>query len=178
MSLSSLGPLEILFGSIFGLWLLLTVLFQFKSWQLPLRSWDPLFMLPSWSFFAPVPNTSDYLIFIRYESFGVLTPWRQPAIIQKQTRNLFWEPARRTRKVVIDISQSVAETMHAQGPESACLSAPYMLLIQLASNQPEAAFATGVQVAIAIHPSHLEDFELFFQSNLHMLDRGVSSECR
>ena len=139
---------------------------------------DPLFMLPSWSFFAPVPNTSDYLFFIRYEALGVLTPWKQPQVFQKRRRNLFWEPDRRMRKVVIDISQSVAETMQKQGPEGACLSTAYMLVIQFASSQPEAMFATGVQVAIAIRPSHLTEFELFLQTNLHELEQNAGSPCR
>jgi hypothetical protein len=165
---------EFLAGSFFTVWLGLTVAFQFPRFQVPMRVRDPFYMLPSWSFFAPLPNTSDYLLLLRYESHGQLTPWRQPHLLSFRSILLLWDPERRQRKAVIDISQSIAEFVIGKKPELVYLTTPYLLLLQFASLQPEAVFATGVQVAISVRPAHHGDYELFFQSHLHPIEQGIA----
>jgi hypothetical protein len=166
--------LALLFGAVFLSWLGLTIAFQFRRWQVSMRFRDPLYMLPSWSFFAPVPNTSDFVFVCRYESHGELTPWKQPGLLSAKAFPLLWDPERRQKKAIIDIGQSLAEFVKDELPDMVHLTTPYLLLLQYASSQPEAMFATGVQVAIGVRPERHDDFQLFFQSHLHPLEPAIS----
>ena len=67
--------------SIFGAYGLLSLLFQFES---RLKKWlaskDALSLLPSWSFFAPIPGTSDYRIIFRdFSEDKSLGSWKRLA---------------------------------------------------------------------------------------------------
>ncbi|WP_405833255.1 hypothetical protein [Streptomyces sp. NBC_00105] len=167
-------PILWVLGGLFVVWVALTIAFQFRRLQAPIRIRDPLFMLPSWSFFAPVPNTSDFMFFVRYDYAGVMTPWQGPHLPSHRSVSFLWDPGRRQRKIVVDLSQSIAES--TKGDDAMSLihfSTCYLQLLKVASNQPEALFATGVQVAIAVRPSGAQDYELFFESHVHKLDTGL-----
>ncbi|MEU9126243.1 hypothetical protein AB0C96_41670 [Streptomyces sp. NPDC048506] len=168
MSILSLWGL----GGLFALWIVLTIAFQFRRLQAGMRIRDPLFMLPSWSFFAPVPNTSDFTFCVRYDHAGEMTPWRRPHHPSHRSLSFLWDPGRRQRKVVVDLSQSIAESTKSGGTSLIHFSTCYLLLLKVASTQPETLFATGVQVAIAVRPSGAQNYELFFQSHVHELGIG------
>lgn len=162
--------LEVLFSVLFAIWIILTIAFQFTPMQVRMRSLDPLYMLPSWSFFAPVPNSSDYVFFLRYENHHETSSWREPGLPAPPSLGFLWDPARRQRKVVIDISQSLGEFARSGQHDVLHYTTAYLLLLQYASNKSEAFLARGVQVAIGTRPADGEEFILFFQSHMHELE--------
>jgi hypothetical protein len=160
---------QIAFGSILGAWFVLTVLFQFPRLQKAIRAYDCFYMLPSWSFFAPVPSTSDHIVLLRFENRGELTPWKLPHLISLPQIPLLWDPERRQRKTLIDIVHSIGEFTKLSSLKDIHLATPYLMLIQFASMQPETLFATGVQIMICARPAGQQNYELSFNSNLHTL---------
>lgn len=161
--------MQILFGILFGTWLVLTVLFQFPSLQKVLRTRDYLYMLPSWSFFAPVPSTCDFLVFRRFEYKGEITPWKELSLISLPQIQILWDPERRQRKALSDVSMAIAEFIKLASLDRVHLATPYLMLLQVASVQPEALFANSVQIMICVRPAGQKNYELSFQSHTHSL---------
>jgi hypothetical protein len=164
------------FGTLFGIWILATILFQFPKFQPILSRFDLLTMLPTWSFFAPSPNTSDYTLFVRYwTGNNHVTGWRTILTPEHHRISFLWDPGRRYRKIIIDISQSFIEFVKMSSHKGIQYSTPYLLVLHHASSRPEAAFATGVQFAVGVQRGKCDDFELLFQSHFHRIQPAPAS---
>ncbi len=166
---------QMVFGSVLGAWFVLTVVFQFPRFQKAIRSYDCFYLLPSWSFFAPVPSTCDHLVLLRFENRGELTPWKQPHLISLPQIPILWDPERRQRKTLVDIVHSISELSKLSSLEDIHFATPYLMLLQFASVQPETLFATGVQIMLCARPAGQERYELSFNSNLHALQAHSQS---
>lgn len=102
--------------------------------------WDklPLFMqfIPTWSFFAPVPNMLDYHLFYRKISDNSdnkkVFDW-EPIYIPKDNRSFvsfFWNPEKRLTKAVLDIAMDLIRFSNKiKDKNEIILSIPYLQLL-------------------------------------------------
>ena len=104
---------------ILAVWFVLSALNQINPISARLGPYDPLGLLPRWTFFAPHPGIYDYhLLYRECESLEtqlgtmemveaakhLVGPWTQvPAICPGSARFMLWNPQRRVTKTITDI---------------------------------------------------------------------------
>ena len=138
--------------SIFGAYGLLSLLFQFES---RLKKWlaskDALSLLPSWSFFAPIPGTSDYRIIFRdFSEDKSLGSWNEVSTFRPiQPWRFVWNPQKHTLKCVSDCIQGLLSVLaESENPSAAMLSWTYVRLCGLVMSLPKQDGVTHRQFAI------------------------------
>ncbi|MCC6438859.1 MAG: hypothetical protein IT196_27800 [Acidimicrobiales bacterium] len=122
-----------LLALVFGVWLLLTVLNQFRGWKLmaPIRRRDLFALVPSWTFFAPNPATQDVNVVIRDDLGSSKSPWRELDELAPSRWRWIWHPAKRPRKAVYDLAVSVGELLRDRDiePELYSYDLAYLALL-------------------------------------------------
>lgn len=116
---------------------LLSILNQFTRFRPILARFDPVSLLPYWSFFAPVPGTSDYRILVRAkDADGQVGSWTEICVHEKRSApHLFWNPNKIRQKCVSDcVSALLREVSKSEDDNSDFiqLSWPYIKLAQFA----------------------------------------------
>jgi hypothetical protein len=156
--------------------LALTVLRQFPQISASrLLRWDSVGFVPGFSFFAPNPGSHDYVLVYRTFTNGLASYWKDP--LDARPRSLtsaIWNPNKRVRKAMIDLSGSLAHSATIQpNSNDIMLSIPYLLMLhhvsRLASHDKA---ATKVQFALltAAGPRGTREVEMLFSSAIHDLD--------
>jgi hypothetical protein len=103
--------LNIFFILFLAIWFLASILGQVNAvsqkkarfrW---LRRYDWFGLVPTWTFFAPNPATSDHhLLFRDRLADGTVTPWTElVAIEERKWWHAVWNPRKRQRKLLTDI---------------------------------------------------------------------------
>jgi hypothetical protein len=139
----------VLFG---GLWVV-TLLSQWRrvrpiSW---LKRHDACAVIPVWTFFAPNPGTRDVRLLWRQRyADGTLSPWRETTAPRVGPWKGIWNPAKRVRKAVTDVSPSVLRRAVTH-PDSSLtvISVPYLMIVNHVSSLPGASLANARQFMIA-----------------------------
>jgi hypothetical protein len=144
--------IEWVFASLLGAWLLLSVANQFHDYAAiaAIRRYDPLHLLPVWTFFAPNPGRSDYHVVSRDRlATGERTEWRDALPIPRHTLQAsIWNPNKRLVKVVTDaVSSTVEAYASAQDEEQSrealqralLIYGPYLLLVHIVGNSTQHA---------------------------------------
>ena len=102
---------DVVVGLFFSLWFMFSVVAQFE-WSLSrrIREFDHFGFVPGWTFFAPVPGTSDYhLIYREATPDSVPSEWVEVPIVQSRRWFHFaWNPDRRKSKVIADAVTALA----------------------------------------------------------------------
>lgn len=132
-------------------WLGLTILVHIPLSRIQhLRVHDQYAFIPNWSFFAPVPGTSDYHLMVRDKLVdGTVTVWRE-ADLNLQARGslgFVWNPAKRTNKALCDIVPILLQVVvSANGQhQTVYFSLPYLMLLNAVSSFPRSPFAVRRQ---------------------------------
>lgn len=166
---------SLLLALIYGLWLCFTIVYQFpgraQAW---LGRWDFLGLLPSWSFFAPNPGTTDYrLVYCDSTAAGLQAEWKEVLIYSPKPWRLVWNPSKHASKAFTDICQSLFATQDAIGDDVSKLQLtwPYMAILGFVVKQPVQVDFTRRQFAILATRGHEEPREIvpLFVSALHRL---------
>lgn len=106
-------------ATILTIWFVLSALNQIDPISTRLAPYDPLGLLPRWTFFAPHPGIYDYHLLYR-ECASVETPLGTPAMVEAaktlvgpwmqvpdlcpgSSRFMLWNPQRRVTKTITDI---------------------------------------------------------------------------
>ncbi len=157
-----MSPLGAALGLVFGVWLVLTVLNQFRKPDLlrVLRPFDPFALIPSWTFFAPNPAVNDVNLLVRDElGGGVKSPWREVDQLHPNPWRALWHPEKRTRKAVYDLSVSVGELVRDTtiDPELYSYDLAYLLLLNHTSSQPRSALTTRRQFMVVRSRGYADD---------------------
>jgi hypothetical protein len=102
-----MDPLPLLYGAVFGAWLVLTVFWQFDGCRTKsrlLRRANVLRLLPIWTFFAPRPGMSDtHILYRDRRSDGDVSRWEEiPLIEERRLRHCLWNPRKRLDKLAVD----------------------------------------------------------------------------
>lgn len=136
---------------VFVAWLILTVLNQFNfDFNIHFRRHDHGHLIPRWTFFAPNPGTADYHIVYRdLDADGApCGGWIEVPIPIRSSLALVWNPQKRSRKVVTDMSQSLLRIARVN-ELSATVSIPYLAMLQLVvTHAPPQPNGTQRQFAI------------------------------
>ena len=138
-----------------------------------LRRLDALGVLPEWSFFAPHPGTHDYHLLYRDElGDGSRTDWREVDLAGRRAWwNAAWNPGRRQRKALFDITGALALEIREGDPESIHLSVAYLSLLQHVSALPHSLGAARTQFLLMVTDGVLARTEprVLYLSNVHEL---------
>lgn len=94
----------------FSAWLIATILGQWNAashrrerfpW---VRRYDRFGLIPTWTFFAPRPATTDiHLLYRDKLAVGAMTPWTEAIVVEpRRFLHIVWNPSKRQRKMVSD----------------------------------------------------------------------------
>ena len=165
---------EIASALIFGLWFILTVLNQYRRGMLigRIKRHDPFGLIPTWTFFAPRPGTTDHNVLYRDRlSDGSYSPWREVLPPGTGMIRLLWNPAKRSRKAVGDSCQQVVRLIGRRIGKRLLTQVPYLTLLNYVCQQPGAELAEARQFAIVrTYGYRPKSPEILMISNLHQLD--------
>jgi hypothetical protein len=166
-----MGSQWVLFALLF-LSLVGTILRQFPrvSASKALR-WDSLGLFPGFSFFAPEPGSRDYVLVYRTQTNNVPNAWREAFPLRhRNPMTAVWNPDKRLRKAIIDVSGALAQEFVDGPPSNAqvMLSVPYLLILQYVSSLAS-EIDTKVQFAIltSAGSSGMRNIELLILSQPH-----------
>jgi hypothetical protein len=163
------GTMEYLYAAVFGVWLALTVLWQFETLRdrsTLLRRVNVLRMLPVWTFFAPRPGMSDTHILHRDRlADGSVTPWAQlPLIDERRWYHWLWNPRKRLDKLAVDAVSDVKSFKLAAErsgidaqlvQQQVKLSKGYLLLLNIAASQARAAADSTARQFVIAEANHI-----------------------
>ena len=98
------------------IWLLLTVLCQFKETKISsyVRGKVDVFgLIPLWTFFAPRPGKRDYHLLYRDKiNDEINSEWQELEITEERSFwSWFWNPEKRDKKILSDIVQNLVSSI-------------------------------------------------------------------
>lgn len=169
---------EIVTTTVLGSWLLLTVLKNLpERWQLPrpLQRLTASWLVPGWSFFAPVPGTKCYHLMYRDLTPEGATDWRPFSTPRLGSPARFlWNPDKTTNKALVDVANdfslivaSLSEPERREPPRRLQISLPYLTLLSCVSEQPR--FDAPVATQFALGQTGAADASMLMISSVHRL---------
>lgn len=160
-------------------WFALSVTNQFHRGRRirVLKRYDLFSLIPVWTFFAPRPGREDTRLLYRDQtSEGNWSYWRELAPPHRQTRDAVWNPGKRRRKTLSDLSSNVARAARNGKPDRSILvDLSYLTLLCHVSAQERPADAVARQFLIARTTGHQGSGgpTIIFISGIHRLgERG------
>lgn len=165
---------EIVAITVLALWWLASAVAQpdwlVGSW---VRARDPFGLIPSFSFFAPNPASTDcHLLHRHVLAGGEVTPWRESFVWRPVWYRGLWNPDRREEKAISDASSGLVRRRNDR-PASVRLSVPYLLLLNHVSAQPAPPGAVGVQFVLMGSSDDGSPPFVRMLSEMHALDHNV-----
>jgi hypothetical protein len=169
---------------LFGLWYALTLIHQFLKvlGNNPRGLYDPLQLVPTWTFFAPLPVSVDYHVLYRdYRIEGQASEWKELNLLRGGTRAFIalWNPQRRIDKAIIDLSQALLISSDLakrknQPLGQLALSIPYLAILNLVVQAPRELKSVSRQFMIVeTYPSRPDSpIQVVFRSAVHSLSRA------
>ncbi len=177
-------------AAILVIWFVLSTLNQIDPISTRLAPYDPLGLLPRWTFFAPHPGIYDYhLLYRECESVAtplgtpamldaakhLVGPWEQlPDICPGSSRFMLWNPQRRVTKTITDIvaGLTMLRLAHPKLGDNVQYTSYYWLLLHLIQRPSR----RDGQRQFALVQSHgfppERQSSLFFISNFHLVGVG------
>ncbi len=126
--------------------------FEWRRWSW-LSAWDPLSVLPRWSFFAPNPGQHDHHVAFRDLVGDEPMAWQ--ALGERGAPSMWrwlWNPARFETKGVSDLTSLLLRSNATEAvqstPRAIMLSNTYLALLSWAIAQPADSRATHRQFAL------------------------------
>jgi hypothetical protein len=139
---------------VFAIWFTLSVVTQFRAKCFRrLKSFDYCAILPAWTFFAPNPGVTDYILIYReHWADGGISDWKEADIGSRvAVLSAFWHPAKRRAKVLVDASCELVKYATSLAPQDIALvtvSPPYILFLRIIEKQRLSPFCEYIQFAI------------------------------
>jgi hypothetical protein len=160
----------------FGGLLAITAAIQPIPWS-KLRGWvksrDPCYYVPTWTFFAPNPGVKDVRLLWREQLVdGNVGPWHEIAAPRCGLPRALWNPAKRARKVVFDCRRRLAHAREREQDELFMLSVSYLLILHYVVGLPASPLSAARQFALVETQGADDDdglLELLFASPWHHL---------
>jgi hypothetical protein len=151
-----------------GLWFAVSCLTQTPFRLIEVRFF-PRILIPQWHFFAPRPGTIDLTLCYRNKfPTGELSSWREIELgARRRWFSFIWNPHRRIRKALFDLAVAFA-TEHQRSPETARISIPYLMLMNLVTHYPHCPGGSHAQFCVLIHDRlpKSDSRELFLSSDM------------
>lgn len=165
---------------VFGLWFTLSIPGQFESrLARRIRRKDIFGLIPTWTFFAPNPGTSDYHLIYRDFENEVLGAWKEiPFVFGRTWYNWLWNPLKRRSKVLSDCVSSIGRSIRDSDQDQAKIAAglpltvPYMLLLNSVIQKDDANIARSFDLLrqfaiVERRPRQGKDIEVMVCSPFH-----------
>jgi hypothetical protein len=166
---------------IFGFILLLSLLREIKRLDF---IWNrfPIFMqfIPTWSFFAPLPNMFDYhLLYREISNNGKVQEWKEVYSLEDQRPIycLIWNPEKRFSKAFLDLAMDLIRfSEKVQDNKQVCTSLPYLQILNYLDSlcRKQSNFCqklSKIQFLILTN-SRIYDYDILFLSEIHPLSNG------
>lgn len=169
-----MSPTAIVGTSFLVVWFVISVCAQLNlKWIGVLRSFDILCLIPAWTFFAPRPGTTDINLLYRDQLIdGTLTPWRSIPAKNPGVLRWIWNPYRRRRKCLFDMSQNLMLfAAEVKSVERIVLDVAYIDLLNFVSELPRNSLHASTQFLLAYTPgaSREDEPQILFISAFHPL---------
>lgn len=164
----------------FMLWFVLSIIVQFAGVNRkldrvldPVRSADRFSLLPAWTFFAPRPGQTDiHLLYRDFFSPDRASPWHE-AMAEGSLRpcDPVWSPSKRSRKVLVDLTQGLMEKASGDTIGRFRLAGEYICILNYVVHLDSTPFSSHRQFALAESKGALRRTELsaMFVSDVHPL---------
>jgi hypothetical protein len=111
---------------------------------------DVAAFIPSWSFFAPNPGTTDTRVLWRERLVGgSLSPWHELLPPTGGALRGLWNPTKRQRKLLTDVGPMVVR-MVMQNPKSeyTLISLPYLIMLHRVMSLPASPLVAARQFVV------------------------------
>lgn len=179
-----MSAIEMFVGALLVFWWLLSAINQVRPVSHLLAKFDPLGLLPRWTFFAPNPGIHDnHLVYTSLENPStphsanndVLSLWHSCESLDSTHIPLLWNPQRRLSKTVADINNCLITMSRDLGISERVmpLTAEYLA----ATNYVSARVPDASHFRWALARSHgfagNRTFLLSFLSHIHRTNNGV-----
>lgn len=137
----------------FALWLILTIFNQFSfKWVNQMKKKDVFHLLPSWTFFAPNPGTSDYHIVYRTMDVNenISAFIEIPLHNNRQLMHACWNSSKRVKKALTDLVMSLKKLCAVQDlkKEKLQVSFSYIALLNFLTHLEKSSSVKFIQFAI------------------------------
>lgn len=166
-------------GLLFSFILLLSLLKEIKQLDF---IWNhfPIFIqfIPTWSFFAPIPNMFDYhLLYRKISDSGKVQEWEEVYSAEDQ-RPIYcsvWNPEKRFSKAFLDLAIDLVRfSCKIQDNKQICTSIPYLHILNYLDSfcrqkQSNSGQNIGKIQFIILTNSRLYNYEVAFLSEVHFL---------
>jgi hypothetical protein len=128
--------------------------------------------VPRWTFFAPIPGVNDFHLAWREATDHGVGPWLEVSdmVPDRSLVNAIWNPDKRSRKAMIDLSiQLLLEAeLHRTTSAGLTLSLPYLLLAARAGQDASRfPLVDSFQFAIAADSLSAPEVRPVFVSRVH-----------
>ncbi|HEX2093862.1 MAG TPA: hypothetical protein VHG28_15775 [Longimicrobiaceae bacterium] len=142
-----MNAVDTVVAAVLAAWLLASAIAQLPGrWSTWIRRWDVVGLIPSFSFFAPNPASSDCHIVYRHVLVdGRVTGWTDAFVWRPVPWRLVWNPDRRAEKAISDATSALARRSDDAGVR---LSVSYLVLLNYVVALPRSTDAVGVQFAL------------------------------
>jgi hypothetical protein len=158
--------------AILVIWFCASVVGQFATTRLGMVLARCPFV-PRWSFFAPTPGTLDVRLYYR-DKFpdGSLTIWTTVNVSRRGRCACVWNPHRRLRKALFDLSQAISRPQVPSPDDHNILRVPYLVLLAVVVGEKHWPGASMVQFALVVKERLTGGGlpEELFRSRFHILE--------
>lgn len=125
---------SLLISLVLVIWFILSAIRYFPFAKDKIAVFDGLSLIPTWNFFAPEPNQTDYYLYYRVFSDHSSSPWRTVGFgAERAWFGFIWNPYRRNRKAFFDLSQMLV-TKDEPDTNAILFSVPYLLMLNYVSS--------------------------------------------
>ena len=174
---------EVATAALLGSWFLLTVLKnlpeRFRGPRL-LQRLTASWLVPGWSFFAPVPGTKCYHLMYRDLDPHETTDWRPLAAERLGSPARFlWNPDKTGSKAMVDVANelsliisSFSEAERHDPPPRLQMSLPYLTLLNCVAERPRLNGAVATQFVLG--QTGIDDSTIIIVSSVHRLGMNLS----
>ena len=159
-------------AGLFGLWLLVTVVTQFRGRVSDrLRRHDVFSLLPRWTFFAPNPGVLDYHLLVRDRHHdGSLSAFREIDLRgERSLLGALWNPEKRNQKMLSDVVGTLPGLRQELSEKGMKTTLPYIAILSHVCNVERSPLAEARQFAIVATGGTCEiaSPRMLFQSEFH-----------
>lgn len=164
----------IVVGVICFIWIVLTIIAQFNNkLSRDIVQFDRFGLVPRWTFFAPIPGSTDVHLLIRYTRNGKISSWYETKLtvnLSKRPKWMRWvfNPYRRIEKLLFDFVNSTSYLKNKVLQIKYLTD--YILILRFSESIAILQSADEVQFMIAgSNSTLLEDLEIFMISDTHYI---------
>lgn len=162
-------------GAALATWLVLSIANQVQRGRFIARAkrHDQLALIPTWTFFAPRPGTTDFHVMYRdCSAAGGVSRWREIPMPRPGRMRAVFNPSKRLGKGVTDMCNTLLRLSRQNLGRRLYLQIPYLTLLQYACAAPRTGASQLRQFAIVRTTGHgtPRDTTMLFVSALHRLD--------